>query len=65
MYEYRKTGINNLVAVYGVDKVNSGNLCSGSATYKVVTERIPKRLSEMQLTLAEGIYVLRECLDGF
>jgi hypothetical protein len=47
MYEYRKTNQTQLVGVLNVQKATSSGLCSGTNSYKVITERIPLRLSQV------------------
>ena len=62
MYEYRKTNPTNLVSVFSVQKAEAG-FCSGSETYKVITEFVPLRLSQIDsLDLPQALYILKECL---
>lgn len=66
MYEYRRSNDTKLVKVLNVSKAGARGLCSGTDSYRVVTERIPMRLGQVDnLQLAEALHVLKECLDGF
>ena len=65
-YEYRKAQKMHLVEVVFVRKGDSAGLCTGKDFYKIYTERIPKRLSEIDdLTFLEGLMVVRDSLIGF
>jgi hypothetical protein len=65
MYEFRRTQDINLVKVYKVERENAQFMCQGNEFQRVITEHIPKRLSEVKLDEIEGLYVLQEALIGF
>lgn len=61
IYLYRKHTDSALVKIYGAEHVKNSQapLCGNVETLKVITERIPRRLSELpQLVLPEALYFL-------
>lgn len=68
VYNYRRTQQNALVAVYAVHSLGDSQrqLCGNEQTYKVVTERIPRRLSDLPVVpQREALYLLSEALRGY
>ena len=54
------------MAVIGVVKGDSAGLCTGNNYYKVFTERIPFRLTEIDyLSFPEALMVIRDALVGY
>lgn len=67
IYSYRKNRP-PLVRCLGAEsmKAKSKTMCGNEQTVKVLTERIPKRWSELpQLTFPETLYALGESLKGY
>lgn len=65
-YLYRSRQRGNIVRVLYADRIDSKNFCVGSDKYKVRTERIPIRLSQMDhLSSEECLCLLVEALTGF
>lgn len=48
-YEMRRTDIPYIVRVYHFEREQHRNLCQGNDFFKVITERIPRRLSDVTL----------------
>lgn len=67
IYSYRKNQP-SIVRCLGAESLQAKNktMCGNEQTLKVLTERIPKRWSELpQLTFPETLYGLNESLKGF
>lgn len=61
-YQRRKDAHPQLVRVLSLQVLNGSGFCSEQTSIRLVTERIPFRLNEVDLNLKEALYVLHQCL---
>lgn len=64
-YEYRKLQNKHLVKVEYVRKSNANGFCNNKEVYKIYTERIHVRLSEIEeINFVEALVMLMAALEG-
>lgn len=64
-YELRRTDIPYVVRVYHFEREQHRHLCQGNDFFKVITERIPKRLSDVNLNSNDAVRVYHQALQGY